>query len=61
MFAFFAAILTSEQIKEKRNRIEKSKQMQENIKDKKQKLKEKIINSNKMQGKENIREKEGWK
>ena len=51
MFAFFAAILTSEQIKEKRNRIEKSKQMQENIKDKKQKLKEKIINSNKMQGK----------
>ena len=55
MFAFFAAILTSEQIKEKRNRIEKSKQMQEN---KKQKLKEKIINSNKMQGKENIREKE---
>ena len=35
MFAFFAAILTSEQIKEKRNRIEKSKQMQENIKDKK--------------------------
>ena len=56
MFAFFAAILTSEQIKEKRNRIEKSKQMQENIKDKKQKLKEKIINSNKMQGKENIRE-----
>ena len=49
MFAFFAAILTSEQIKEKRNRIEKSK---------KKKLKEKIINSNKMQGKENIREKE---
>ena len=42
MFAFFAAILTSEQIKEKRNRIEKSKQMQENIKDKKQKLKENL-------------------
>ncbi len=58
MFAFFATILTSEQIKEKRNRIEKSKQMQENIKDKKQKLKEKIVNSNKIQGKENIREKE---
>ena len=58
MFAFFAAIFTSEQIKEKRNRIEKSKQMQENIKDKKQKLKEKIVNSNKMQGKEIIREKE---
>ena len=58
MFAFFAAILTSEQIKEERNRIEKSKQMQETIKDKKQKLKEKIVNSNKMQGKEKIGEKE---
>lgn len=32
--------------------------MQENIKDKKQKLKEKIVNSNKMQGEENIGEKE---
>lgn len=58
LFAFFAAILTSEQIKEKRNRMEKSKQMQENIKDKKQKLKEKIVNSKKMQDKENSRDKE---
>lgn len=58
MFAFFAAILTSEQIKEKRNRMEKSKKMQENIKDKKQKLREKILNSNKMQEKKDIKNKE---
>ncbi len=42
LFAFFAAILTSEQIKDRKHRLAQSKERQENANNRKQRLKEKI-------------------
>ena len=42
LFAFFVAILTSEQLKERKHRLAQSKERQENANNRKQRLKEKI-------------------